>query len=223
MHHEPWRGMFATFDVSAEHLATEAVVAYADGELSLSAHQRAAAHLSVCAECAAEVDVQQRARWAVRAAAPLTVPAGLRGMLCRIPDVPAPDVAVPAVAVKPIAGRRFSADEPMAATVPAAALAEPARRGRRSLPLGVLAVSALAVGVLAATAAAPGAADPPNDPPVRAAAVPRGAEVAAPSSAPHAQLVSFGVMFAGSTQNQAAQNQAARDQGVPAAQTRTSP
>ncbi|MEO9221361.1 MAG: zf-HC2 domain-containing protein [Mycobacteriaceae bacterium] len=75
-----------------EHLATEAVAAFVDGELSMTAYQRAAAHLSVCAECAADVAAQQYARRAVRSASPLAVPAGLRGLLCRIPEtsVPAP-------------------------------------------------------------------------------------------------------------------------------------
>ena len=87
------RTTFATM----EHLATEAVVAFVDGELSMTAYQRAAAHLSVCAECAADVEAQQYAQWAVRSASPLDMPAGLRGLLCRIPEtsVPAPQLGPP--------------------------------------------------------------------------------------------------------------------------------
>lgn len=51
---------------STEHLASEAIAAYVDGELRMSAYLRASHHLSICPECAFEVDSQQQARRALR-------------------------------------------------------------------------------------------------------------------------------------------------------------
>ena len=45
---------------STEHLSIEAVAAYADGELPMKAYLRAAHHLSLCSQCAAEVEGQGR-------------------------------------------------------------------------------------------------------------------------------------------------------------------
>lgn len=77
------------------HLLPDAVVAFVDGELSATAHQRAAAHLSRCGFCALETYTQQQARMAVRAAAAPAAPAGLLDRLGAIPqevDLPsAPD------------------------------------------------------------------------------------------------------------------------------------
>lgn len=70
---------------STEHLATEAVAAYVDGELRMSAHLRASSHLAVCPECCAEVDAQRQARAALRQADPVTMPASLLGLLTNIP------------------------------------------------------------------------------------------------------------------------------------------
>lgn len=41
---------------STEHLSIEAIAAFVDGELRMNAHLRAAHHLSLCAQCAAEVE-----------------------------------------------------------------------------------------------------------------------------------------------------------------------
>jgi len=171
-----------------EHLATEAVVAFVDGELGMTAYQRAAAHLSVCAECAADVDAQQCARTAVRSAVPFAMSDSLRGQLYRIPETSALGLELLANPLLPtdVATSAHGAD-----TVPAART-----RTRRSFPLGVLAVSAIAAGVLAAMAAVPDPAT--SEQPAHAAAVPpqRGAEVVAVTDPPHARLVSFGAMFA---------------------------
>ena len=51
---------------STEHLSTEAIAAFVDGELRMTAHLRAAHHLSLCPQCAAEVDAQRQARAALR-------------------------------------------------------------------------------------------------------------------------------------------------------------
>lgn len=68
-----------------EHLASEAVAAYVDGELRMNAYLRAAQHLSLCPECAAEVDAQQQARIALRQSGQVSIPTGLHDSLTRIP------------------------------------------------------------------------------------------------------------------------------------------
>ncbi|EUA50245.1 hypothetical protein I552_1181 [Mycobacterium xenopi 3993] len=60
---------------STEHLSTEAIAAFVDGELRMNAHLRAAHHLSLCAQCAAEVEDQSRARAALRDSQPIRIPA----------------------------------------------------------------------------------------------------------------------------------------------------
>lgn len=73
---------------STEHLASEAVAAFVDGELRMSAYLRAAQHLSICAECAAEVESQEQARRALRSAARQApqMPSSLLGALSNIPS-----------------------------------------------------------------------------------------------------------------------------------------
>ncbi|MET9485709.1 hypothetical protein [Nocardia sp. NPDC006630] len=69
-----------------EHLASEAIAAYVDGELRMNAYLRAAHHLSVCRECAAEVDAQQQARIALRQSSDqISAPMRLHDSLSRIP------------------------------------------------------------------------------------------------------------------------------------------
>ncbi|MEO5832930.1 MAG: hypothetical protein ABIR83_06110 [Nakamurella sp.] len=68
-----------------DHLNLDAVVAYADGELSLVAFQRAAAHVLSCPRCAAEVDEQAFARVSLRSAASPVMPSSLTAALCSIP------------------------------------------------------------------------------------------------------------------------------------------
>ncbi|GAB2725177.1 zf-HC2 domain-containing protein [Nocardia thraciensis] len=70
-----------------EHLASEAIAAYVDGELRMNAYLRAAEHLAKCPECAAEVESQQQARIALRQAAQrqIAAPGDLHDTLSRIP------------------------------------------------------------------------------------------------------------------------------------------
>ena len=79
---------------STDHLSTEAVAAYADGELPMKAHLRAGSHLSLCPQCCAEVEAQTQARVALRDSGPLAAPSTLMGLLAQIPqstpDEPAP-------------------------------------------------------------------------------------------------------------------------------------
>lgn len=70
---------------STEHLSIEALAAFVDGELRMSAHLRAAHHLSLCPECALEVDAQRQAREALRDCRPVAMPSSLLGLLSQIP------------------------------------------------------------------------------------------------------------------------------------------
>lgn len=70
---------------STEHLSVEAIAAFVDGELRMNAHLRAAHHLSLCPQCAAEVEDQGRARAALRDSHPIRIPSALLGMLAEIP------------------------------------------------------------------------------------------------------------------------------------------
>lgn len=70
---------------STEHLSTEALAAFVDGELRMTAHLRAAHHLSLCSQCATEVEAQRQARTALRDSCPIVVPSALLGMLSQIP------------------------------------------------------------------------------------------------------------------------------------------
>ncbi|MHA7648250.1 anti-sigma E factor RseA [Mycobacterium sp. ML4] len=76
---------------STEHLSIEAIAAYVDGELRMNAHLRAAHHLSLCPQCAAEVDDHSRARAALRDSHPIRIPSSLLGLLSEIPHSPHDD------------------------------------------------------------------------------------------------------------------------------------
>jgi anti-sigma factor RsiW len=81
---------------STEHLSIEAIAAFVDGELRMGAHLRAAHHLSLCPQCAGEVDAQRQARTALRDSCPIVVPSSLLGLLSQIPhDIPPPPPAEP--------------------------------------------------------------------------------------------------------------------------------
>lgn len=73
---------------STEHLASEAIAAYVDGELRMQAYLRASHHISICAECAAAVDAQHQARGALRRSGEMTMPLSLVGLLRQIPSCP---------------------------------------------------------------------------------------------------------------------------------------
>ncbi|RDH77886.1 RNA polymerase subunit sigma-70 [Mycolicibacterium moriokaense] len=71
---------------STEHLSIEAIAAFVDGELRMTAHLRAAHHLSLCQQCAGEVDAQRQARSALRDSHPIAIPSSLLGLLSQIPE-----------------------------------------------------------------------------------------------------------------------------------------
>ena len=146
--------------LGAAHLGVEALVAYVDGELGMGAHQRAAAHLAVCTECASEVQAQLQARAAVRAAGTPCTPAGLLGALRQIPEAQAPRPLPPLGAtvrgsvvqgedgawVSVLRPERYDHGWVPLGTVENGA--DGARTRRHGFPLVVLSVSVLAVGLL---------------------------------------------------------------------------
>jgi anti-sigma factor RsiW len=78
--------------LSEQHLLPDAVVAFVDGELSATAHDRAAAHMARCPHCLADIVAQRQAASAVQSADAPVVPAGLLATLRAIPqqvDMPA--------------------------------------------------------------------------------------------------------------------------------------
>lgn len=144
--------------LGAAHLGVEALVAYVDGELGMGAHQRAAAHLAVCTECASEVQAQLQARAAVRAAGTPCTPAGLLGALRQIPEAQAPrplGATVRGTVVQGEDGTWVSVLRPERydnAVVPVGTVENGARTRRHGFPLVVLSVSVLAVGLLVTSA-----------------------------------------------------------------------
>lgn len=82
----------------AEHLCLDAVVAFVDGEMTLTAFQRAAAHLEQCYQCSAEVAEQSAARQRLRSETCPSIPSDLMAALRSIPrSIPtsAPTKAAP--------------------------------------------------------------------------------------------------------------------------------
>lgn len=67
------------------HLGVDAVVAFSDGELGLTALGRAAAHVAQCPQCAQEVDEQEAARRQLRSAPCPSIPTTLMASLLSIP------------------------------------------------------------------------------------------------------------------------------------------
>ena len=80
---------------STEHLSLEAIAAFVDGELRMNAHLRAAHHLSMCPQCASDVEDHSRARAALRDSHPIRIPSSLLGLLSEIPQHPQDDALPP--------------------------------------------------------------------------------------------------------------------------------
>lgn len=155
-----------------QHLGTEALVAFVDGELTLGAHQRAAAHVAGCLECSDEVRTQVLTRSAVRSAAVPVVPVGLLGALRGIPGTPLTPFSPPTAPTPPHGvvldehGAWVAVLRPDRYGPVGDDRTPPSTRGRGALGLVVVGVGMLTVGVLAA---APAPA-PVQDPAVPAAA-----------------------------------------------------
>ncbi len=124
-----------------EHLTLDAVVAYADGEMGMTAYKRAAAHVMHCGACAADVAEQATASQYLRQARMPSMPGGLLDALRSIP-VALPQLSDPAPGTpgRPFESHPRSADE-----------AEHGRGRRFRLGAGAL-VAGLAVGAVMVTA-----------------------------------------------------------------------
>lgn len=166
--------------LSEQHLLPDAVVAFVDGELSPTAHDRAAAHMARCSQCLADVVAQRQAASAVQAADAPVVPAALLATLRAIPqhvDVPStPDgLAVTddgqlVVVQKP--DQMAAASAPFGSSAPLGSSAKlgegravlgrrPARRAAQGA--GVV-VSGLVLGALAFVTTGGGGSDEPEQP-----------------------------------------------------------
>lgn len=73
-------------DWGEDHLSSEAVAAYVDGELADRPYDRATRHLAACSECAAQVVAQGQARAALRSARCPSLPSSLMSTLRSIPQ-----------------------------------------------------------------------------------------------------------------------------------------
>ncbi len=142
--------MTGVFD---DHLSLDAVVAYADGEMSMTAYQRAAAHLVRCGPCAADVAEQTAASHYLRGAQVPTMPSSLFAALTSIP------IAVP---VTPAPSDPWSP--------PGDAHPATGRSRRFRLGAGAL-VAGIAVGAVMVAATGDTPADPAGPPPVDRTAV----------------------------------------------------
>ena len=125
-----------------DHLSLDAIVAYADGEMSLTAYQRAAAHVMRCAACAADVAEQTAASQYIRQAALPSMPGSLFDALKSIP------VALPQAG--PVAG--VVMDSTSGHAVRAHEHPQSSRGRRFRLGAGAL-VAGLAVGAVVVAAA----------------------------------------------------------------------
>jgi anti-sigma factor RsiW len=131
--------MSGVFD---EHLTLDAVVAFADGEMSLVPYQRAAAHIMACPACAGDVAEQTAASQYLRQASLPRMPGSLFDTLKSIPVALPPRALVPSVMLDSASGRTVRADDRSAA----------AGRGRRfRLGAGAL-MAGLAVGAVVVVA-----------------------------------------------------------------------
>jgi len=125
---------------SIDHLTLDAVVAYADGEMSMVSFQRAAAHVAHCPQCDAEVRAQTVARSWLRSAQAPPMPTSLLDTLRSIP------VAMPSPPAEPPAPDRFPHAGPDR-QLPSQQRSAPRGRRVRFLGAGAL-VAGLTVGAL---------------------------------------------------------------------------
>ncbi|GAB3469524.1 anti-sigma factor family protein [Actinophytocola sediminis] len=72
--------------LSEQHLLPDVVVAFVDGELSATAHDRASAHMARCPHCLADIVAQRQTASVVQSADVPSVPAGLLATLRAIPQ-----------------------------------------------------------------------------------------------------------------------------------------
>ena len=164
--------------LSEQHLLPDVVVAFVDGELSATAHDRAASHMARCSQCLADVVAQRQAASAVQTAGVPAVPAALLATLRAIPqqvDMPAtPDglamtddgqlVVVQKPDQMPAGSAPFGSSAPLGSSTK---LGEGRTvLGRRAAQGAGVVVSSLVLGALAfAYASSPDESDPPTTAP----------------------------------------------------------
>jgi anti-sigma factor RsiW len=131
--------------VFEDHLGLDAIVAYVDGELGLTAFQRASAHLAGCDFCAAQVAEQTAAQQYLRSAGLPRMSGSLFDSLRSIPvSLPNPQ-PVPGITFDAVSGQVGRSEE--------FGRQHPSRSRRFRLGAGAL-VAGLAVGASFAAAAA---------------------------------------------------------------------
>ncbi|HET6258020.1 zf-HC2 domain-containing protein [Pseudonocardia sp.] len=81
-----WRITVSPPDWGQDHLSSDAIVAYVDDELDHGPQERAAQHISQCAECEAQIVAQVQTRSALRAAEGPVLPSTLLRNLRSIPE-----------------------------------------------------------------------------------------------------------------------------------------
>ncbi len=169
--------------LSEQHLLPDAVVAFVDGELSPTAHDRAAAHMARCPHCLAEIIAQRQAASAVQSADAPVVPAGLLATLRAIPQ----QVSMPAapdglavsddgqlVVVQKPEQMQAAASAPFGSSAPLGSSTKLGegdavlgrRSGRRAAQGAGVVVSGLVLGALALVTTSSGSDEPkPQAPP----------------------------------------------------------
>lgn len=144
----------------AEHLSDEAVVAFADGALSVGARKRAARHVACCPECAHAVAVQREAVWALRTAPAPALPCSLLERLRAVPTTT--PLREPPAGVGPDGSPEFPAFGTPADEADSQAPVRHAEMSvaRRSRPYGLLTAAAavVALGTAGITLASSGGA-----------------------------------------------------------------
>lgn len=138
--------------VFEDHLGLDAIVAYVDGELGLTAFQRASAHVSRCEQCAAEVSEQTAAQQCLRTAGLPRMPGSLFDALKSIPVALPNPRPVPGVMVDSISGRVRRDDTAVGQSVALPSRPDPGRGRRFRLGAGAL-VAGIAMGAVVAAAA----------------------------------------------------------------------
>ena len=162
--------------LSEQHLLPDAVVAFVDGELSATAHDRAASLVARCPSCAAEIAAQRQAASAVQSGNAFTAPAGLLANLMSIPEqVEIPSVPDGLAVTKDgqlVAVQRPDRVPKLGGTAPlgrSAKLGEGGavlgrKPGRRTVQGAGVVVSGLVLGALALVSTSSGGDQPPRTP-----------------------------------------------------------
>jgi anti-sigma factor RsiW len=161
--------------LSEQHLLPDVVVAFVDGELSATAHDRVSVHIAKCVVCRHEIAAQRQAASAVHAANAFSAPAGLLASLRAIPeqvDMPEmPDGLAVTQDGQLVAVQRPDRVPALGGTAPlgtSAKLGEGRavlgrRPGRRAAQGAGVVVSGLVLGALALAGTASSNADAPNN------------------------------------------------------------